>query len=215
MKKNIIISGIIGAAFFGLSYLALDLSFMVSLVIGIIALFAGNLVFSKKETIDVEELTDEEVIRKIKNLNNQIYGMIAKVNSSTLKASIKDIVESTTKIIEKVSKDKTDLKKIRTFVEYYLPVTLKILRKYDEIENQGLNSKDSKVFMKITDSKSLGRAIRAIRKELNYTQAYLSGFTGFSVTFISDLERGKPTAEIEKTIRLINILGMDLLVERR
>ena len=36
-----------------------------------------------------------------------------------------------------------------------------------------------------------------------------------SVTFISDLERGKPTAEIEKTIRLINILGMDLLVEKR
>lgn len=153
MKKSVIISGIIGAAFFGLSYLALDLSFIVSLVIGIIALFAGNLVFSKKETIEVEELTDEEVIRKIKNLNNQIYGMIAKINSSTLKASIKDIVESTTKIIEKVSKDKADLKKIRTFVEYYLPVTLKILRKYDEIENQGLNSKDSKVFMKTVEEK--------------------------------------------------------------
>lgn len=69
--------------------------------------------------------------------------------------------------------------------------------------------------MKITDSKSLGRAIRDRRKELNYTQASLSEFTGLSVTFISDLERGKPTAEIEKTIRLVNILGMDLLVERR
>ena len=72
--------------------------------------------------------------------------------------------------------------------------------------------------MKITDSKSLGQAIRVRRKELkklNYTQAYLSEFTGLSVTFISDLERGKPTAEIEKTIRLINILGMDLLIERR
>ncbi|MDO4345607.1 MAG: helix-turn-helix domain-containing protein [Eubacteriales bacterium] len=69
--------------------------------------------------------------------------------------------------------------------------------------------------MKITDSKSLGRAIRERRKELNYTQAYLSEFTGLSVTFISDLERGKPTAEIEKTIRLINILGLDLSVERR
>ena len=153
MKKNVIISGIIGAAFFGLAYLGLELNFIVSLVVGLIALFAGNLVFSKKETIDVEELTDEEVIRKIRNLNNQIYGMIAKVNSSTLKASIKDIVESTTKIIEKVSKDKADLKKIRTFVEYYLPVTLKILRKYDEIENQGLNSKDSKVFMKTVEEK--------------------------------------------------------------
>lgn len=69
--------------------------------------------------------------------------------------------------------------------------------------------------MKITDSESLGRVIRARRKELNYTQAYLSEFTGFSVTFISDLERGKPTAEIGKTIRLSNILGMDLLVEKR
>ena len=69
--------------------------------------------------------------------------------------------------------------------------------------------------MKITDSKTLGQAIRDRRKELNYTQAYLSEFTGFSVTFISDLERGKTTAEIEKTIRLINTLGLDLIVERR
>ena len=69
--------------------------------------------------------------------------------------------------------------------------------------------------MKVIDSKTLGQIIRERRKELNYTQAYLSEFTGLSVTFISDLERGKPTAEIEKTIRLINILGMDLLIERR
>lgn len=69
--------------------------------------------------------------------------------------------------------------------------------------------------MKIIDSKSLGQAIRERRKELKYTQAYLSEFTGLSVTFISDLERGKPTAEIEKTIRLVNVLGMDLFVEKR
>ena len=69
--------------------------------------------------------------------------------------------------------------------------------------------------MKIIDSKSLGQAIRTRRKELKYTQAYLSEVTGLSVTFISDVERGKPTAEIEKTIRLINILGMDILFERR
>ncbi|MGN0243070.1 MAG: helix-turn-helix domain-containing protein [Lachnospiraceae bacterium] len=65
--------------------------------------------------------------------------------------------------------------------------------------------------MKINDSKSLGQAVRERRKGLNYTQAYLSEFTGLSVTFISDLERGKPTVEIEKTIRLVNILGMDLV----
>ena len=69
--------------------------------------------------------------------------------------------------------------------------------------------------MKITDSKSLGAAIRARRKELEYTQAYLAEFTGLSVTFISDVERGKPTAETEKVIRLINILGMDITIEKR
>lgn len=57
--------------------------------------------------------------------------------------------------------------------------------------------------MKITDSKSLGIAIRTRRRELHYTQLYLSEFTGLSVTFISDVERGKPTAELEKTLRLV------------
>lgn len=69
--------------------------------------------------------------------------------------------------------------------------------------------------MKITNSESLGKAIRERRKELNYTQSYLAEFTGLSVTFISDVERGKKTAEIEKVIQLLNILGMDILLERR
>lgn len=69
--------------------------------------------------------------------------------------------------------------------------------------------------MKIMDSVALGQAIRTRRRELNYTQAYIAEFSGLSVTFISDLERGKPTAELEKTLRLINILGLDVIVSRR
>ena len=69
--------------------------------------------------------------------------------------------------------------------------------------------------MKITDAKSYGEAIRKRRKELGYTQAYLAEFTGFSVSFISDLERGKATAAIGKAIYLANLLGMDLYMENR
>ena len=69
--------------------------------------------------------------------------------------------------------------------------------------------------MKINNTKTLGETIRARRKELHYTQAYLAEYTGLSVTFISDVERGKTTAEIEKIIRLINVLGLNLLIEKR
>ncbi len=69
--------------------------------------------------------------------------------------------------------------------------------------------------MKIVDAKSLGIEIRKRRKELQYTQAYVAEFTGLSVTFISDVENGKPTVELQKTLELIQILGMDVSVEKR
>ena len=69
--------------------------------------------------------------------------------------------------------------------------------------------------MKIRSVEELGEAIRTRRTELHYTQAFLAEFTGFSVSFISDVERGKATAEIGKTLQLLMILGLDLSVERR
>ena len=69
--------------------------------------------------------------------------------------------------------------------------------------------------MRITDSKTFGAALRKRRNELKYTQAYLSEFTGFSITFISDLERGKPTAELGKALHLASILGLDINMEVR
>lgn len=69
--------------------------------------------------------------------------------------------------------------------------------------------------MKITDAASLGNAIRLRRKKLKYTQGYISEITGFSVSFLSDLENGKQTVEIGKTIEVINLLGLDILVEAR
>jgi len=69
--------------------------------------------------------------------------------------------------------------------------------------------------MKITDSEKLGNIIRNRRKELNYTQAFLSEYTGLSISFISDVERGKPTVEIGKVIQLTSILGLDINVDVR
>lgn len=37
------------------------------------------------------------------------------------------------------------------------------------------------MIVKVTDSKTFGEAIRTRRKELGYTQTYISEFTGLSV----------------------------------
>ena len=67
----------------------------------------------------------------------------------------------------------------------------------------------------ITDARGFGQALRQRRKELGYTQAFLSEFSGFSVSFISDLENGKATVELGKAIRLANLLGLDCSLMQR
>ena len=69
--------------------------------------------------------------------------------------------------------------------------------------------------MVVSTPKEFGAAIRAQRKKLHYTQAALSEFTGFSVSFLSDLENGKETVELGKAMYLANLLGMDLLLQTR
>ncbi len=67
----------------------------------------------------------------------------------------------------------------------------------------------------ITDAAAFGAALRKRRKELGYTQSFLSDFSGFSVSFISDLENGKSTAELGKSIYLANLLGLDCTLTPR
>ena len=64
--------------------------------------------------------------------------------------------------------------------------------------------------MQVNDSVSLGQAIRNRRKELAYTQKYISEVTGFSMSFLSDLENGKSTCEIGKILHLMNLLGLNI-----
>lgn len=69
--------------------------------------------------------------------------------------------------------------------------------------------------MKITSTMEFGRALRNKRKKLGYTQAQLSEYTGFSTSFISDLENGKETAELGKALFLLQLLGLDLAINNR
>ena len=69
--------------------------------------------------------------------------------------------------------------------------------------------------MKVNTTKELGKMIRQRRKEIGYTQGFLSDYSGLSASFISELENGKETAEIGKVIFLANLVGLDIELKTR
>ncbi len=58
--------------------------------------------------------------------------------------------------------------------------------------------------------KYLGKAIRQTRKKKQMTQGDLADITGTSVKFISDVERGKTTVQMDKVFDLILALGLQI-----
>ena len=71
------------------------------------------------------------------------------------------------------------------------------------------------IMTKIQNISEIGREIRARRRELGYTQAFLAEYAGVSASFISELENGKPTVQLDKMMYILSLLGMDLCIARR
>ena len=58
----------------------------------------------------------------------------------------------------------------------------------------------------------LGRVIRETRKKKGMTQADLADFTDTSAKFISQIERGKETAQIDKVLDLLRALSLHIYI---
>ena len=56
----------------------------------------------------------------------------------------------------------------------------------------------------------LGRLVKKERKAMGLTQAELALTSGTGMRFISDLENGKPTCQIGKTLTVLKTLGIRL-----
>lgn len=67
----------------------------------------------------------------------------------------------------------------------------------------------------VESTKEIGRIIREERRRQGFTQTEFAGLANIGVTYLSNLENGKPTAEIEKAIHVLTMLGIDLYAEKR
>ena len=68
--------------------------------------------------------------------------------------------------------------------------------------------------MNIRTTDQLGTLVRTRRKQLKVTQKELAMTCGTGLRFIVDLERGKPTCQVGKTLQVLLALGLVIEIER-
>ena len=69
-----------------------------------------------------------------------------------------------------------------------------------------------KVKMIIKSAQDIGKLVKEARKAQNFTQVQLAQLSNVGTRFLSDLENGKPTCEIDKVIKVLANLGIKLEV---
>ena len=170
MKNKDVASAIIGSTFFAVPYLFLATPIVPSLIIGVAAFSAGELVFKNKENLTLKERDRNlyEMLEKAKKENKHIIDMIPKIENSDIQKDLHEINDSVDKIINTITNSPKKIKQVNNFFDYYLPVTIKIIDRYDEIENQQLSSKDSKKFIESTNKMidEINKSFKKILSEL-------------------------------------------------
>jgi len=64
--------------------------------------------------------------------------------------------------------------------------------------------------MEIQSLKDISSQIRTRRKSLGFTQAECAAFCGVGVRFLSELENGKESIHLGKTLQVLKMLGLNL-----
>ena len=68
---------------------------------------------------------------------------------------------------------------------------------------------------KIKTASELGALIRTFRKNKSMTLERVCGLINVSMRFLSELERGKETAELGKVLMTLHKMGLDIIVQPR
>lgn len=92
--------------------------------------------------------------------------MSSKVDKKDVMQDIREINSSVNNIITAIEKNPKKYKRMDNFFDYYLPVTLNIIKKYDEIENQRLSSEESKKFM-VSTEKMIKKVNQSFKTQLS------------------------------------------------
>ena len=67
----------------------------------------------------------------------------------------------------------------------------------------------------VRSSIELGAVVREQRKRLALKQLDIAGLGNTGNRFIVDLERGKPTVQLQKVLDMVDLLGLEVVIRRK
>ena len=67
----------------------------------------------------------------------------------------------------------------------------------------------------MTTTTDIAATVKTARRALKLRQAELAAAAGVGVRFLIDLEAGKPTVQLDKTLAVLNALGLDCVLVSR
>lgn len=74
------------------------------------------------------------------------------------------------------------------------------------------NISQESAYGKISTPMELGKIIRHKRKEIGVRQEIAAGMAGVGTKFLSQLENGKETAELGKTLQVLRKMGLEVYI---
>lgn len=171
MKHKEIASAILGSAFFAVPYLGLSLALLPSLAIGGCAFAASELMFSNTKSKQTLKDTNKPLYERIQDARKQakeIKKLIGRIDKIDIRGELTEINDTIEKILFEVEKNPKKEKKLNNFFDYYLPVLVKITKRYDEIEDTRLTSSDETKFMNKAENiiRDTNKAFKTILSDL-------------------------------------------------
>jgi hypothetical protein len=171
MKGGPIVSAIVGAGFTAGMLAILPGSVGAAAAAGVVSFIATNLILKDDEddltklsigrNIDITDIVNSSL-----QLNAKLYSYQKKIDDKEIVVLIRSIYDTSSKIIFAVKKTPAKYQYATKFFNYYLPETVQLITKYDEIENQYMTSEEVKNYFEKSKN-MLIKIDNAFKKQLS------------------------------------------------
>ncbi len=168
MKKRYLYSSILSAILFIILYLLFDFNFFICVILAIVTYIGGILLFKEK---DVRKY-DPNIIMHYCYLLSKIENYSSLVKDEEVQKNIKDVSTKGERIVVMLEQKPNKVTQVYDAFDYFLPLCIKILGQYVELEKKEELNKDEKKFVKdINETLDyLEKEIDKLLENMNYTK---------------------------------------------